>query len=157
MMRNRPTCPPRRARESRGHASVGEIATGGLLALVFVVREDEAKDIEWMAAKLTSLRIFRDSGGDEAFRPSVGEVGGGILVVQQLYPSPPTPKRDAVRALIAAGGAGGRARDVRRAWSFDAVRATGVCRPRPANSARDMRVSLVQRRPGHLSFVNSRG
>jgi len=33
---------------------VGEIATGGLLALVSIVREDEAKDIEWMAAKLTS-------------------------------------------------------------------------------------------------------
>ncbi|MDQ3441153.1 MAG: D-aminoacyl-tRNA deacylase, partial [Planctomycetota bacterium] len=50
------------ARVTVGETIVGEIGIG-LLAFVSIVREDDAKDVAWMTAKLTSLRIFRDETG----------------------------------------------------------------------------------------------
>ena len=56
------------ARVKVGETIVGEIGAG-LLALVSVVRDDDAKDVAWMAAKLTSLRIFRDADISETLQP----------------------------------------------------------------------------------------
>jgi len=131
---------------------VGEIATGGLLALVSIVREDEAKDIEWMAAKLTSLRIFRDSSGEKHFDRSVGEVGGGILVVSNFTVASDTKKGRRPSFDAAAAPEAGRVMFDRL---IDAVRATGV----PTATGEfggDMRVSLVNDGPATF-IVNSRG
>src|SRR6476620_10964666 len=71
------------ARVKVGESIVGEIGNG-LLALVSVVREDEQKDVAWMVAKLTSLRIFRDETGEKHFDRSVTDIGGAILLVSNF-------------------------------------------------------------------------
>jgi D-tyrosyl-tRNA(Tyr) deacylase len=61
--------------------TVGSIERG-LLAYVGVGPEDGDADLEWLAAKLTTLRIFPDD--DRRFDRSVVDVGGAILVVAQF-------------------------------------------------------------------------
>jgi D-tyrosyl-tRNA(Tyr) deacylase len=61
--------------------TVGAIERG-LLAYVGVGPEDGDADLEWLAAKLTTLRIFSDAAG--RFDRSVVDVGGAILVVSQF-------------------------------------------------------------------------
>ncbi len=53
--------------------TIGEIGTG-LLALAAVAADDDDRDIEWTAAKLVSLRIFRN--GEKHFDLDVKQVGG---------------------------------------------------------------------------------
>src|SRR5262245_34853995 len=60
---------------------VGEIGEG-LLALAAVAADDDARDLEWTAQKLVSLRIFRN--GDKAFDRDVREIGGSILLVSNF-------------------------------------------------------------------------
>ena len=60
---------------------VGAIGPG-LLALAAVVRGDTEKDLEWTAAKLAALRIFRSEG--KHFDRDVREVGGSILLVSNF-------------------------------------------------------------------------
>lgn len=60
---------------------VGEIQKG-LLVLLGIEDEDTAKDIEWLTAKISKLRIFPD---DKApMNQSVMDVDGEILVVSQF-------------------------------------------------------------------------
>jgi D-tyrosyl-tRNA(Tyr) deacylase len=54
----------------------------GLLALAAVARGDTVKDLEWTAAKLAALRIFRSEG--KHFDRDVREVGGSILLVSNF-------------------------------------------------------------------------
>jgi D-tyrosyl-tRNA(Tyr) deacylase len=54
----------------------------GLLVLVAVGGEDTPDDAEWLAQKITSLRIFADSGGQ--MNLSVRDAQGGALVVSQF-------------------------------------------------------------------------
>lgn len=60
------------------HASIGS----GLLALVGVEPSDTPEDVEWLAAKLVSLRVFDDDAG--VMNRSVAEVSGEVLVVSQF-------------------------------------------------------------------------
>ena len=61
--------------------TVGAIG-GGLLVLVGVHDDDTAADAEALAAKLVSLRIFRDDEGK--MNRSVADIGGEVLVVSQF-------------------------------------------------------------------------
>lgn len=54
----------------------------GLLALTGFGRTDSKKDLEWMAGKITGLRIFPDSRGN--MNLSVCDVHGEILLVSQF-------------------------------------------------------------------------
>lgn len=54
----------------------------GLLALVGITHGDSPVEMEWMADKLLSLRIFSDDEGK--MNRSVSDIGGGILVVSQF-------------------------------------------------------------------------
>jgi D-tyrosyl-tRNA(Tyr) deacylase len=60
---------------------VGAVDTG-LLALVGVEEGDREEDAAYVAEKLAGLRVFEDAQGK--MNRSVGEVGGGVLVVSQF-------------------------------------------------------------------------
>ena len=138
------------ARVTVGDVIVGEIGIG-LLALVSIVREDDAKDVAWMTAKLTSLRIFRDATGEKHFDRSVTDVGGSILLVSNFTVAADTKKGRRPSFDAAAAPEAGRTMFDRL---IDAVRATGV----PVAIGEfggDMRVSLVNDGPATF-MVNSR-
>lgn len=54
----------------------------GLVALVAVTRNDDEKDVDWMARKLVGLRIFRN--GDKHFDSSIEQTGGSLLVISNF-------------------------------------------------------------------------
>ncbi len=60
---------------------VGGIGAG-LLALVGVMDGDGDDDVAWLAHKLRTLRVFPDGAGK--MNLSVGDAGGGLLVVSQF-------------------------------------------------------------------------
>ena len=74
-------------RVSQARVRVGGRITGeigrGLLVLVGVGQEDGPDDAKYMAAKISTLRIFPGQNGKEIDR-SVAEVGGSVLVVSQF-------------------------------------------------------------------------
>ena len=61
--------------------SVGRIAAG-LLVLLGVAVDDEARDADFLATKIAHLRIFEDDNGK--LNRSLIEAGGAILVVSQF-------------------------------------------------------------------------
>ena len=139
------------ARVTVAGATVGEIG-GGLLALVSIIREDDAKDVQWMTAKLTSLRIFRDEMGEKHFDRSVVDVGGAILLVSNFTVAVDTKRGRRPSFDAAAAPEAGR-----RMFEhlIQSLRATGV----PVAIGEfggDMRVSLIN--DGPATFVlDSRG
>lgn len=54
----------------------------GLLVFLGIMRDDNDDDLQWMARKLTTLRLFPDDAGK--MNRSVCDVGGGILLVSQF-------------------------------------------------------------------------
>lgn len=54
----------------------------GLLVLLGVTATDSAADGQWLAEKLSGLRIFNDEAGK--MNRSVADVGGAVLVVSQF-------------------------------------------------------------------------
>lgn len=60
---------------------VGEIGRG-LLLLAGFAPADTAETADWMADKIATLRIFSDDSGK--MNLSLGDVGGGVLVVSQF-------------------------------------------------------------------------
>ena len=64
-----------------GGEMVGTIGSG-LLVLLGVEPADTAEDIEWLAQKLTRLRLFADDSG--GWNYSVVEAGFDVLVVSQF-------------------------------------------------------------------------
>ncbi len=73
-------------RVSRARVTVEGESTGaidrGLLAYVGVGPDDGDDEVDWLAAKLTNLRIFPDDDG--RFDRSLTDIGGAILVVSQF-------------------------------------------------------------------------
>ncbi len=59
----------------------GEIGRG-LLLLSGFTDSDSEPELQWMADKIATLRIFGDDEGK--LNLSVGDVGGGVLVVSQF-------------------------------------------------------------------------
>jgi D-aminoacyl-tRNA deacylase len=60
---------------------VGEIAHG-LVALVGVERDDGVADVQYIAGKISELRVFEDDA--HHMNRSVHDVGGAVLVVSQF-------------------------------------------------------------------------
>jgi D-tyrosyl-tRNA(Tyr) deacylase len=70
-----------RARVTVEGRVTGEIGVGLLLLVGFTAGDDEAA-VEWMADKVVGLRVFSDADGK--MNLSLGDVGGGLLVVSQF-------------------------------------------------------------------------
>lgn len=70
-------------RVSRAAVRVGKDVAGrvddGLLVYVAVAPDDAEADVQYIADKVAHLRVFNDADGK--MNLSVGEVGGGVLVV----------------------------------------------------------------------------
>jgi D-aminoacyl-tRNA deacylase len=60
---------------------IARIGTG-VLALVAIACDDSRKDLEWMARKITELRIFDDADG--RLNLSLKDIGGQLLLVSQF-------------------------------------------------------------------------
>jgi len=56
--------------------------THGLVVLAGIEHDDTIDDVNWLAGKIVQMRIFADAEGK--MNLSVGDVGGGILVVSQF-------------------------------------------------------------------------
>jgi D-aminoacyl-tRNA deacylase len=58
----------------------------GLVVLVGIEPTDTVADGEWLAQKITRLRIFPETGtgGEDRMDKSVADIGGGILLVSQF-------------------------------------------------------------------------
>lgn len=69
--------------EENYHTGIGK----GLLVLAAFVEEDTEADLEWMARKISCMRIFDDAEG--VMNLSIKDTGGDVLVVSQftLYAS----------------------------------------------------------------------
>ena len=73
-------------RVSRAKVTVNEFVTGeiglGLLVLLGVGRQDSEADVDYLAQKISGLRIFEDSEGK--MNRNVIDVGGSVLAVSQF-------------------------------------------------------------------------
>jgi D-tyrosyl-tRNA(Tyr) deacylase len=73
-------------RVSRASVSVGDRTAGsigrGFLLLVGFTHADADSQLEWMADKITGLRIFPDD--DDKMNRALADIGGAILVVSQF-------------------------------------------------------------------------
>jgi D-aminoacyl-tRNA deacylase len=73
-------------RVSSARVLVGERTSGaidrGLLVFVGVEQSDSDADATWLAAKIATMRIFRDAG--DRMNLAVDEAGGAILLVSQF-------------------------------------------------------------------------
>ena len=138
------------AKVSVAGETVGAIGPG-LLALSAVVRGDEQKDIDWTAAKLAALRIFRSDG--KHFDKDVKEAGGSVLLVSNFTVSASTrqgrrPSLDRAAEPAAA--------EATFAKLVDATRAQGVP-VQTGQFAADMQVSLVNDGPATFILDSAAG
>jgi D-aminoacyl-tRNA deacylase len=56
----------------------------GLVALVAVERGDGPADVDYIARKILDVRVFPGDDPLKDFDRSIGEIGGGVLVVSQF-------------------------------------------------------------------------
>jgi D-tyrosyl-tRNA(Tyr) deacylase len=73
-------------RVSSAHVEIAETTVGGirkgLLVFLCAVKGDTEKDLDYMARKVSSLRVFEDEQGK--MNRSVMEIKGEVLVVSQF-------------------------------------------------------------------------
>lgn len=73
-------------RVSRASVTIGERVTGaidrGFCLLVGFRHEDTPAEVDWMAEKVTGLRLFSDAGGK--MNLGLTDVGGALLVISQF-------------------------------------------------------------------------
>jgi len=129
------------ARVTIGSNVVGRIGRG-LVVLLGVEQGDTPADAEWLAAKISQMRIFADDEG--RMNRSVQEIGGDTLVVSQFTLHASTKKGNRPSFLRAAAPA----EAVPLYELFLAELESQVGRP-PARGvfAADMQVSLVNDGP----------
>ena len=121
-------------------AVIGEIGRG-LLVLVAVHRDDEARDIARLAERILSYRVFPDA--KDRMNLSIQDVSGGLLLVPQFTLTADT--RKGTRASFTKGAAPEIASDY-----FDRLVATCSKTLKTVASGRfgaDMQVSLTNDGP----------
>ncbi|MBU3699459.1 MAG: D-tyrosyl-tRNA(Tyr) deacylase [Candidatus Kapabacteria bacterium] len=73
-------------RVSTAHVEVDSQTVGsigqGLVALIGITHTDTIAECAWIVEKILSLRVFADDDGK--MNLSVGDVGGGVLLVSQF-------------------------------------------------------------------------
>ncbi len=121
-------------------AVIGEIRRG-LLVLVAVHRDDEARDIQRLADRILTYRVFPDAA--DRMNLSVQDVSGGLLLVPQFTLTADT--RKGTRASFTQGAKPDKASDF-----FDQL--VAICRTRldaveTGQFAADMQVSLTNEGP----------
>jgi D-tyrosyl-tRNA(Tyr) deacylase len=131
--------------EVEGEA-VGAIGPG-LVALTAVVKGDTERELEWTAAKIAGLRIFRDAAGEKHFDRDVREVGGSILLVSNFTVSAAT--RQGRRPSLDRAAEPAVAQAMFEKF-VEAVRRQGV-NVQTGRFAADMKVSLVN--DGPATFI----
>ena len=95
-----------RASVSVDGAVIGEIGRG-LLVLVAVHRDDEERDIQRLAERILTYRVFPDAEG--RMNLSVQDIAGGLLLVPQFTLTADT--RKGTRASFTKGAEPGKASD----------------------------------------------
>jgi D-aminoacyl-tRNA deacylase len=83
--------------ENREHAAIGM----GMLVLIGVEEADTQEDVEWLAGKISRLRIFDDKEG--VMNLPLGEVNGEVLVISQFTLHASTRKGNRPSYIRAAG------------------------------------------------------
>lgn len=68
---------------SVGGETIGKI-NRGLNLLVGIANNDTSADVDWMAQKILSLRLFPADAAGSSFQKDVREVGGEILAISQF-------------------------------------------------------------------------
>lgn len=123
---------------------VGEIGRG-MLVLLGVAKGDTAADADYLATKVSQLRIFSDDAGK--MNLSVSEAGGAMLVVSQftLYGDCRKGRRPGFDAAALPGDARGLYE-----YFVEAVRRTGL-RVETGEFQADMEVSLLN--DGPVTFI----
>src|SRR4051812_17668829 len=128
--------------------TVGAIGVG-LLVLASVERDDTQADVEWTAAKLAQLRIFRSADGTKHFDQDVMQVGGAILLVSNFTVAAQTKKG---RRPSLDGAADPTKGEQLFSDLVAATRALGV-QVQTGQFGGDMRVSLIN--DGPATFIVS--
>lgn len=125
-------------------AVVGEIGPG-MLVLLGVAKGDTTADADYLAVKVSQLRIFSDSGGK--MNLSVTEAGGAMLVVSQF-----TLYGDCRKGRRPGFDAAALPEDARVLYEYfvDGVRRTGL-RVETGEFQADMAVSLLN--DGPVTFI----
>ncbi len=126
--------------------TVGAIGTG-LLALAAVVKGDTDRELNWTAAKIAALRVFRDAAGEKHFDRDVREAGGSILLVSNFTISAAT--RQGRRPSLDRAAEPAVAKAMFEKF-VEAVRRQGV-NVQTGRFAADMKVSLVN--DGPATFI----
>lgn len=129
---------------------VGEIGAG-MLVLAAVESGDTAADAEWMAGKLTGLRIFRDDKGEKHFDRDVSQTGGAILLVSNFTVAAETAKGR--RPSLDKAAPPEKAKDLFEKL-VETVRAKGV-RIETGRFGADMQVEMVN--DGPVTFIVKSG
>lgn len=114
----------------------------GLLVLLGVGEIDDASDVDWLAGKISRMRIFGDAAGK--MNLSVTETGGEVLVVSQFTLHASTKKGN--RPSFIRAGAPEHSEPLYEAFCAAMERETG----RPVKRGvfgGDMKVSLVNDGP----------
>ncbi len=121
-------------------AVVGEIGPG-LLVLLGVAKGDTSGDADFLAAKVSQLRIFADEAGK--MNRSVSEAGGAMLVVSQF-----TLYGDCRKGRRPSFDSAAVPEEARRLYEYyvDVTRRTGL-RVETGVFQADMKVSLLNDGP----------